>query len=253
MRKFLVSILTIFFWVSLCMGSKLTKEEFLNRSPHLKKLLETAGGSAFLEKFKDVGPLYEVIIKTSSGKRVVYITKDFKYLILGSLFDKNAQNITKEREKELNKIEISQLPLNEALVQKGGNGEKKVILFVDPYCPHCKNLVNYLKTKENYTLYLYLFPLSDKSKETSLKILCSDKAPIESYLEAEKLEKTCDGAKEKLEKHIALAQKFNLHGTPFVILGDGSNFYGSNLEKIEEYLSKNDSNESKEKFYKKGK
>lgn len=241
MKKFLLLILSVFLSFSLVLASQLSKEEFLKKAPHLKKLLDEVGGSSAFEEFKDIGSLYEVIVKTPGGKKVAYITKDFNYLILGSLYDKEAKNVTQERVKELNKIDISTLPLSDALIYKVGNGNKKVIVFVDPYCPHCKKLINHLKTKSDYTLYMYILPLNEKSKETSLKIFCTDKSPIEAYLEAEKLEKTCDTAKEKLEKHIVLAQKFNLHGTPFVILGDGSNFYGANLQILDEYFSKTES------------
>lgn len=235
-------ILMVFFLTLMCFSfgfaSQLSKENFLEKSPHLRKLLESGGSFVSFDNFKDIGPLYEVIIKTPDGKKVVYITKDFDYLILGSLYDKEAKNVTQERVKELNKIDISTLPLSDALIYKVGNGDRKIIVFVDPFCPHCKKIINHLKTKSDYSLYMYIFPLNDKSKETSLKIFCTDKSAVDAYLEAEKLEKTCDTAKEKLEKHINLAQKFNLRATPFVILGDGSNFYGANLQLIDEYFNK---------------
>jgi len=234
MKKLLV--LLILFWFSCASAAELSKEAFLEKAPHLKKLLESANGLATFEGFKDIGSLYEVIIKTPDGKKVAYVTKDFNYLILGSIYNKEAKNLTKERVEDLNKIDLSTIPLNEALIQKFGNGEKKVVVFVDPFCPHCKNLINHLKTKTNYTLYMFLFPLGEKNKETALKILCSDKAPVEAYLEADKLEKTCDQAKDKLDKHLALALQLNLRGTPFVILGDGRNFYGANLQMLDEYL-----------------
>ncbi|MEO0280519.1 MAG: DsbC family protein, partial [candidate division WOR-3 bacterium] len=232
---FLLFLLLGFSWSAL---AKMSKEEFLKKSPHLMKLIETSGGLASFEGFKDIGPLYEVIIKTVDGKKIAYITKDFKYLIIGSLYDKDIKNITQEKVRELNKIDITKLPLNEALIYKAGNGTKKIIVFVDPFCPHCKNLINYLKTQNDYTLYMYLFPLNEKSKEVALKIFCSNEPIIDAYLNATKLENPCEDADKKLEAHLNVAKSLNVRATPFVILGDGLNFYGMNQQMLEEFFRK---------------
>lgn len=232
-RLFFVAVLLLFLYSNSVLA--MSNEEFLNKSPHIKKLLDASGGTASFESFKDIGVFYEVIIKTMDGKKVAYVTKDFNYLILGTLFDREGINLTQQKVKEINKIDISKLPLNDALVHKVGNGSKKIIAFVDPFCPHCKTLINYLKNKNDYTLYMFLFPLNEKSAETSMKIFCSEK-PLDAYLDASKLEKTCEGADVTLDKHMYVVRNLNLRATPFVILEDGSNFYGFNQKELDEFF-----------------
>lgn len=235
MKRLFFVVFSFVFLLSYSVFASMSNEEFLNKSPHVKKLLDASDGKANLESFKDIGVFYEVVIKTLDGKKIAYVTKDFNYLIIGSLFDKDGKNLTQQKVKEINKIDISKLPLNDALVHKAGNGSKKIIAFVDPFCPHCKTLINFLKSKTDYTLYMYLFPLNEKSAEVSLKIFCSDK-PVDAYLNAANLEKTCEGADVKLDKHMYVVRHLNLRATPFVILEDGSNFYGVEKQTLEEFF-----------------
>lgn len=216
---------------------EISKETILEKAPQLKKSLETVSDSVSIADVKEMDNLYEIILNVRGQKRIVYLTKDFKYMILGNLFDRDNKNITQERIKELNKINISSIPLNDAIVYKNGNGSKKLIAFVDPFCGHCKNFVEYLKKQNDYTLYMFIFPLSDNSKEAAVKILCS-KNPYEAYQKVNELKDTCEDGKKKLEEHIKISRSFNLMGTPFIILEDGSNFFGFDRAQLDKYFSK---------------
>jgi len=86
-------------------------------------------------------------------------SKDGKYIIAGVLFDrKTGENLTAEREKEINKIDINKIPLKDALHIKFGKGGRKLILVADPECPYCRMAFNYLKNK-NVDLYIFFMPL----------------------------------------------------------------------------------------------
>jgi len=186
------SVLIIAVFVFSKLGfTTMTKEKLLESAPQLKKSLESAREEVSIEAVNEMDSFYEVVLKVRGEKKILYLTKDFKYMILGSLIDRDNKNITKERLKELNKIDISTLPLKDALVYKNGNGTKKIVVFVDPFCPHCKNLINYLKQQKDFTLYMFIFPLSQKSEEAGIKILCSPN-PLDAYLNPENLKETCE-------------------------------------------------------------
>lgn len=238
-KGILVSLVSIISFVQV-LFAQITSEELLTLAPQLKKFIESQGGKVSLESHRDLGSLYEVVIKTPQGRIVGYVTRDFSYLFFGSLFDREGKNITQARTMELNRINLSQLNLADALFQKEGSGEKKIILFLDPFCPHCKSLVEYLKQKKDYAVYIFLLPLSDKSREAVLKILCSKLPPMEAYLNFSALEtKDCaPEASRKLDTHIKVGLDLNVRGTPFVILQDGTNFYGFNRPLLEEYFAK---------------
>uniref|UniRef100_A0A7V6CD63 DsbC family protein n=1 Tax=Thermodesulfobacterium geofontis TaxID=1295609 RepID=A0A7V6CD63_9BACT len=214
----------------------ITKEKLLENAPQLKKSLESIPEKVSIEAVNEMDSFYEVVLKVRGEKKILYLTKDFKYMILGSLIDRDNKNITKERLKELNKIDISTLPLKDALVYKNGNGTKKIVVFVDPFCPHCKNLINYLKQQKDFTLYMFIFPLSQKSEEAGIKILCSPN-PLDAYLNPENLKETCEEGEKKLFFHSLFARSLYLKGAPFVILEDGSNFYGFNKDLLDKFFT----------------
>jgi len=115
-------------------------------------------GAKLIEE-RDLGSLREYVIEKNSRKMIVYETKDGKYLIIGAILDaKSGKNLTKERYKEINKVDFSKIPLEEALHLKFGKGGKKLVMVSDPDCPFCRRAHRYLKEK-NVDLYVFLFPL----------------------------------------------------------------------------------------------
>ncbi|GER94918.1 hypothetical protein A45J_2684 [hot springs metagenome] len=90
----------------------------------LQKILSATNSK--LKEVNDIGSVYEVVTERNDQKKVnvLYLTKDKKYIIGGALFDSNLRNITKERLDELNKVDFSNLPLDNAIVVKRGNGTK---------------------------------------------------------------------------------------------------------------------------------
>lgn len=80
-----------------------------------------------------MGLLYEVVVVFPEEKKILYLTKDLKYLILGTVYDQEVVNVTQKRYLEVNKLDFQRLPLELALVQKEGNGTKKLAVFFGSY------------------------------------------------------------------------------------------------------------------------
>ncbi len=82
------------------------------------------------------GPItgvWEVTLDTAGKKGLIYIDFSKKYLISGSFIDaKTKQNITKERFDSLNKVDVSEIPLGDALLLGKKDAKIKVIVFDDP-------------------------------------------------------------------------------------------------------------------------
>ena len=77
--------------------------------------------------------LWEVSVLTGGKKGVLYIDLPKKNVISGSIIDvKGKRNLTQERLSELNKINVSQIPLNDALVLGDRKAKHRVIVFDDP-------------------------------------------------------------------------------------------------------------------------
>jgi len=77
--------------------------------------------------------LWEFTIETKGQKGIAYIDFSKKYVISGSIFDmKNKTNLTQERFAEINKVDLSQIPLDDALVLGNKDAKYRVIVFDDP-------------------------------------------------------------------------------------------------------------------------
>jgi len=237
MKKLVLFLITISLIFLNSAFAGITKNTLLKKAPQLKKSLESVPEKVSIEAVNEMDDFYEVVLKVRGRKKILYLTKDFKYMILGSLINKNNKNITRERLKELNKIDISKLPLKNALIYKVGNGTKKIVVFVDPFCPHCKSLIKYLKKQKDFTLYMFIFPLSQRSEEVGKKIICSAN-PIKAYLNLDSVKETCKEGENKIAFHFMLGRSLSIIGTPFVILEDGTNFYGFNRKLLENFFNK---------------
>lgn len=106
----------------------LTKEE---AASILKQVIPTAKvlgirNSQFMS-------FWEVSVEAGGKKTLVYVDMSKKYLFSGSLLDLKAKrNLTEERLSELNKVNVSTIPLKDALVLGDPNARNRVIVFDDP-------------------------------------------------------------------------------------------------------------------------
>lgn len=84
-------------------------------------------------KVSPLKALWEVTIATGSQKVIGYIDFSKQYLLMGEMLDiKDKKNLTRERLAEINKVDVSTIPLDDALVMGDKNAPYKVIVFDDP-------------------------------------------------------------------------------------------------------------------------
>jgi thiol:disulfide interchange protein DsbC len=77
--------------------------------------------------------LYEVSYESDGKKGLVYIDFPKKHLISGQVLDlQSRKNLTQERLSEITKVNVSQIPLKDALVIGNRDAKQKVIVFDDP-------------------------------------------------------------------------------------------------------------------------
>jgi thiol:disulfide interchange protein DsbC len=107
---------------------QITNDEILNL---FKELIPDA-------KVLDVRPsfvkgIWEIAIETKGQKGIVYVDFSKKYIVSGAMFNvKTKANLTQERLIEINKVDVSQIPLNDALVMGNKEARHRVIVFDDP-------------------------------------------------------------------------------------------------------------------------
>lgn len=169
------------------------------------------------------GNLYEVVL---GNGEIIYADGSGSFLIGGgTLIDvKTRRNVTAERERVLNRINIADLPLSQAIKQVHGTGKRTLITFEDPNCGFCKKLAQELKQVKDTTIYTFLIPiLSPDSADKARNIWCSkNKAQAwNDWMRSGKVPATaqCDTP---LEKNLAMAHKYHITGTPTLFFADGN-------------------------------
>ncbi len=173
--------------------------------------------------------LYEI----QAGGDILYTDKEGKYIISGQIFNaKTAQNLTKLRLDEVNKIRFSDLPFNLALKTVKGNGKRVIAIFEDPNCGYCKRFrQTTLKETDNVTVYTFILNiLSPDSLVKSTAIWCSpdrNKAWDEWMVDGKLPPAPPANCKTPHEEVAALGNRLHITGTPALFFADGTRVPGA--------------------------
>ncbi len=80
--------------------------------------------------------LWEISVEENGNRGIIYIDFSKDYLVSGSIISVSGkQNITQKKAEELEKsrrVDVSKIPIADALIMGEKNASKKVILFTDP-------------------------------------------------------------------------------------------------------------------------
>lgn len=181
--------------------------------------------------------LYEVLV----GGEIFYTDEKVNYIFTGNIIDaKKRTNLTQERLNKLSAIKFSDLPLDLAVKTVKGDGKRVFATFEDPNCGYCKKLAKDLAGMNNVTIYTFLLPiLSRDSADKSRAVWCAadrSKAWFDLMVNgALPPAGTCDAP---IEKVMALAQKYNIRGTPTIFLTSGERIPGAiPLAQLEQKLA----------------
>lgn len=182
--------------------------------------------------------LWEVSVEDRGRGGLVYIDYSKKYIVSGSIIDvatkvnKSAEKMQKVAEEvqkiqDSRKIDLSAIPVEEALVMGDPKAPKKVIVFTDPDCPFCDRLHSELKkvleTRKDVVFYLKLYPLPMHKDAywKSKSIVCKKSLQmLEDNFAKKPIEKVeCDT--KEIDNNLKLAESLGISGTPATILPDG--------------------------------
>lgn len=185
--------------------------------------------------------LFEVVV---NGINVMYTDKKGELAFFGNLVNlKTQENITKKRAEELAFVDFAQIPLAQAIVKVKGDGSRKLVVFSDPDCPHCKQLEKELAFLNNVTIYTMLFPIEElhpDARKKSAAVWCSSdrtKAWDDLMLYGKEPAAAAEECKTPLDEINKLAQRLSITGTPGMVFQNGKLVPGAlKTEEIEALL-----------------
>jgi thiol:disulfide interchange protein DsbC len=80
-----------------------------------------------------ISGLVEVLITFQGQKKVIYMDAGRKFILDGIVFEIDAKkNLTEERMEEVNRIDVSRIPLDDAIALGPRSAPIKVVVFDDP-------------------------------------------------------------------------------------------------------------------------
>ncbi len=168
--------------------------------------------------------LYELIV----GRTIYYADRSGRYLIAGGyIFDtRTKENLTQKRLEEINRIDFSKLPLDQAFVSGDPNGKLVLAIFTDPDCPFCRRLERELEKLHGVKIYNFLYPLErlhPNARRHAEAIWCAkdrNAAKRAIMIEGHDLSPP-KGCHAPIEANLKLGSKLGISGTPTLIAGDG--------------------------------
>jgi thiol:disulfide interchange protein DsbC len=180
-----------------------------------------------------IAGFWETAFETQGKKGVAYIEGNKKHIVFGRIIDAaTGDDLTEKKISDLNKLDVSKIPLDGAVVMGKPDAKNKVIVFDDPECPFCAKLhvtiKGILEKRPDTAFYLILYPLTQihpNSLEKSRAILCAgsnEKALklLDDAFNGKDIPKAdCNSA--QVYANMGLAGALGVKGTPFIIFGDG--------------------------------
>ncbi len=200
-------------------------------------------------KRSEVPGLWDVEAVYNGQKIPFYIDFSKSYLISGNVIKlKNDENVTQANFVKMNKVDRSEIPLEDAPVIGNPAAENKIIVFDDPECAYCNKLHSEMKKvisqRPDIAFFIKMFPLAmhPTAKPKAQTIVCSklkgENEKALHFLEDSLAKKplpapTCDT--NVIDDNIALAKKLYITSTPTLIMPDGRVLPG--FKKAEKIIS----------------
>lgn len=173
--------------------------------------------------------IYEVVVDGT----LAYTNETGQILFVGNLIDlKTRRNVAVDRQEALGREKFKKLPLQDAITIVKGNGKRKFAVFSDPKCPYCHQLENTLKSVNNFTEYLFLYPIESLHPGATVvakRIWCSANraAAWTNWMQKNVTPPGATTCPTPLARNQALGNNFDVQGTPTLVFPNGQTIPGT--------------------------
>ncbi len=171
-----------------------------------------------------VSGLWEVEGLQNGKKFIVYVDYSKEYIVLINRF-LSVDEVGKPP--SLKKLDISKIPLDNAVIMGDPEAENKIIVFDDVECPYCKKLhveiKKVLEKRKDIAFMIKLYPLDihPTAYEKSKAIQCEKSLEMldDAFAGKEIPKPACET--NEIDENIKLARSLGITGTPAIIFPDG--------------------------------
>ncbi len=196
----------------------------------VKKALSASMPGTKIDSIKpsEIKNVFEVV----SGSTIFYVSEDGKYLLQGRLVDIAAKkDLTEEKLVSIRKAVLTKLSKDETIDFKSPLNKYTVYVFTDIDCGYCRKLHSEIDQylAEGITVRYLFFPRAGKgssSYDKAISVWCAKDR--NEALTLAKQDKAPDAKKceNPIDKHMQLAEEFEVRGTPMIVTEKGTVFPG---------------------------
>ncbi|HHO67876.1 MAG TPA: DsbC family protein [Gammaproteobacteria bacterium] len=171
-----------------------------------------------------VDGFYEVVI----GPHVVYVSRDARYLLQGELVDmRTRENLTAPRRQQAVRQLLDGLDKADMIVFSPDKPRHHITVFTDIDCGYCRKLHSQIGDylAQGIEVRYLFYPRAGRNSPSYRKavaVWCA-KDRKQALTDAKNNKpiplKTCDNP---VDRHMQLARRLGLRGTPMIVLEDGS-------------------------------
>lgn len=212
-----------------CGGGACTDCHSLTRDEAAKVLAGLVDNVLSVE-LSQVGGLWAVGVEKEGNKWPVYIDFSKKFLINGQVIRlANKENVTDTQATGMSRVDVSAIPLDNAIVIGDPKAGSRVIVFSDPDCHFCGMLHEEIKkvAAKNpdiaFFVKLYSRVNSATTARKALSVICSGSGAAklldDAYAGKDLPDPGCKTT--AVDDTFRLAEKLGIRGTPTMILPDG--------------------------------
>lgn len=170
--------------------------------------------------------IWQINVDAGEGKRgSLYLDFAKENIIIGQIIPVDSIG----KEPPARKVDVSKIPLEDALTVGSDTAKNKVIVFTDPDCPYCRQLHAIMKqivAKRGdiaFTVILNPLPMHKDAYKKSQAVLCAKSATMlddafEGKVVPEPAAKCTTAA---VDRNKALANSLEFNGTPALVRDDG--------------------------------
>jgi thiol:disulfide interchange protein DsbC len=176
----------------------------------------------------EIPSFWAVEIEKNRRRQLVYIDFRKTLLLQGDVIRlPDGENLTRVRHEAMNRVDVSRIPLQEALLVGTGRAPNRVIVFTDPKCSYCKKLHEELKKvvklDPDIAFFIKMMPLDlhPDAYMISKSIVCNRSLALleDSFADRFVPPPLCQG--QEVDQTLALARQLGIRSTPTLLLPDG--------------------------------
>ncbi len=177
----------------------------------------------------EVPGTWEVVVRKGGRKYPVYLDFTKRFLITGEIFRLATQeSLTRTRIYDLNRLDVSLIPTDDAILLGSPDAANKIIVFDDPECPYCKQLFGEMKkvvaARPDVAFLIKMFPLVKIHPDAMRKakaIACAKSVAMleDSFAERSVPDPTCKT--DTVEQTLELAARLGINSAPTLVFPDG--------------------------------